>query len=266
MVVEVEKVKSELFEAEKSLLQDRELASKLSGSCATQAPDWEKSTETAVARRGTERTSATMATMATQEQVQETLQQPQARGEGGKAAAVPSSFATAETIEQLKDEKKSKQPGNGTQELMDKTDRDRDPRTRGDTVSDRTVQSCNGRARTRECVDSDSGDEKRSETGAGRHDTFHAQFGEVLRRRDRGVKRRFVNKSDGEQTMEALKDAEAEAPEGVTQSLTARHHFLFFFVPFFPTCFFFIFFLSSIVFFHLFLFLRRFHVGHDISC
>ena len=84
LAVEVEKMKSELFEAEKSLLQDKELASKLSGSCATQASEWEerqklqakrsseasqweKSTETRVARRSTERTSATMATIATQE-------------------------------------------------------------------------------------------------------------------------------------------------------------------------------------------------------
>ena len=35
LVVEVEKMKSELFEAEKSLPQHEELASKWSGSCAT---------------------------------------------------------------------------------------------------------------------------------------------------------------------------------------------------------------------------------------
>ena len=131
-------MKSELFEAEKSLLQDKELASKLGGSCATS--EWEKSTETAVARRGTERTSATMAT---REQVQEALQQPHARGEGEKAAAaatasgtgapdagctprkreegarsrraVPSSFATAETNEQLEDNGKEGRQGMGPQ-------------------------------------------------------------------------------------------------------------------------------------------------------
>ena len=41
-------MKSELFEAEKSLLADKELAAKWSGSCATQASEWEKSTETSV--------------------------------------------------------------------------------------------------------------------------------------------------------------------------------------------------------------------------
>ena len=45
LAVEVEKMKSELFEAEKSLLQDKELASKLSGSCATQARQWENPTK-----------------------------------------------------------------------------------------------------------------------------------------------------------------------------------------------------------------------------
>ena len=65
LAVEVEKMKSEHFEAEQRLLQDKELASKWSGSCATHASEREKPTETAVARRGTERTSATEATMAT---------------------------------------------------------------------------------------------------------------------------------------------------------------------------------------------------------
>ena len=91
LAVEVEKMKSELSEAEKSLLQDKELASKLSGSCATQASEWEKSTETGVARRGTERTSAAMATM---EQVQEALEQPHARGEGEEAAAAAATAPT----------------------------------------------------------------------------------------------------------------------------------------------------------------------------
>ena len=65
----------------------------------------------------------------------------------------------------------------------------RDPRTRGDTVSDRTTQSYDGRARTRECVDSDSGDDAKQAPRS----TFHARSGEVLWRcrRDRGEKRRF---------------------------------------------------------------------------
>ena len=49
-----------------------------------------------------------------------------------------SSFATTETNEQLKDdEKKGKHPGDGTQEPMKKTARDRDPRTREQTARDR---------------------------------------------------------------------------------------------------------------------------------
>ena len=103
-------------------------------------------------KRHRERASATMATIATREQVQEALPQPQTRVEGEKAAAalkasgtgcnpnkregirvqgaVPSSFATAETNEQLKDDEKSgKQPGNGTTEPKKQKarDRDRDP-------------------------------------------------------------------------------------------------------------------------------------------
>ena len=70
LAVEVVKMKSELFEAEKSLLQDKELASKLTGSCAIQAPRvGEVPQRTRVARRGTEKMSATVATMATHEQV-----------------------------------------------------------------------------------------------------------------------------------------------------------------------------------------------------
>ena len=42
LAVEVEKMKSELFEAEMSLLADKELAFKLIGSCATQASEWEE--------------------------------------------------------------------------------------------------------------------------------------------------------------------------------------------------------------------------------
>ena len=154
-------MKSELFEAEKSLLTDKKLASKLTGSCATQASEWEEhqklqakksaqarhweSTETAVARRGTEKT---LATLTAQEQVQEALQQLQARGEGEinsggtcaqskreegariQGGAVLSSFATTETNEQLK-------PGNGTQEPKKKIARGRDPRTREQTARDR---------------------------------------------------------------------------------------------------------------------------------
>ena len=53
-----------------------------------------------------------------------------------------SSFATTETNEQLKDdEMKGKQPGNGTQEPMKKTARDRDPRTREQTARDRGPQN-----------------------------------------------------------------------------------------------------------------------------
>ena len=48
---------------------------------------------------------------------------------------------------------------------------------------------------------------------------LRTQSGEVLRRcrRARGEKRRFVNKSDGEQAMKALKDAEAKALEEVAK-------------------------------------------------
>merc|ERR1712012_90889 len=42
LAVEVEKMKSELSEAEKTLLADQELASKLTGSCAAQASEWEE--------------------------------------------------------------------------------------------------------------------------------------------------------------------------------------------------------------------------------
>merc|ERR1712136_154153 len=42
MAVEVEKMKAELSEAERTLLADKELASKLTGSCATQASEWEE--------------------------------------------------------------------------------------------------------------------------------------------------------------------------------------------------------------------------------
>ena len=145
LAVGVEKMKSELFEAEKSLLQDKGLASKSSGSCATHARQWENPTETTVARRGTERASATVATMATREQVQEALHErekasaaatasgtcaPDAgctpipkREEGARSqGAVPSSFATAETNEQLKEKER-------------KTARERDPRTQEKAIS-----------------------------------------------------------------------------------------------------------------------------------
>ena len=46
-------------------------------------------------------------------------------------------------IDQLKDdENKGKQPGNGTQEPMKKTARDRDPRTREQTARDRDPRNC----------------------------------------------------------------------------------------------------------------------------
>ena len=95
----------------------------------------------------------------------------------------------------------------------------------GETVSEyRTAQSYNGRARTRECVDSDSGDDAKQ----ARERTFHArsrsESGEVLRRcrQARGEERRFVNKCDGKETMKALKDAEAEALEGVESKIRTR--------------------------------------------
>ena len=162
-----------------------------------------------------------------------------------------SSFAKPDkTKEQLKDYEKKRKTARvwdpRTQErktarewdprTREQTDRDRDPRTRGDTVPGRTDQSYNGRARTRECVDSDSGDEVKQ----ARESTFHARSrtrsGEVLRRcrRARGeeeghdverviVVRRFVKKSDGEQVMKALKDAEAKALEGVARFRKGPH-------------------------------------------
>ena len=42
LAVEVEKMKSELSESEKTLLADQELVSKLTGSCSTQASEWEE--------------------------------------------------------------------------------------------------------------------------------------------------------------------------------------------------------------------------------
>ena len=169
---------------------------------------------------------------------------------------MPSSFATAETNEQLKDnEKKVKQAGNGTQEPKKRqTARDRDPKTleekehtqpQGDkeleqltckndvaeetmsamvklakdtlelhdndqptaecTVSDRRAQSYNGRARTRECVDSDSGDDAKQARESMFHARSRTESGEVLRRcrQARGEKRKVVNKSDEEETMPA---------------------------------------------------------------
>ena len=41
LAVEVEKMKSELSEAERTLLADEQLASKLAGNCTTQASEWE---------------------------------------------------------------------------------------------------------------------------------------------------------------------------------------------------------------------------------
>ena len=67
-----------------------------------------------------------------------------AREEGARVQGGPvlSSFATTE-IDQLKDdEKKGKQPGNGTQEPTKKTARDRDPRTREQTARDRDPRTC----------------------------------------------------------------------------------------------------------------------------
>ena len=53
LAVEVEKTRSELFEAEKSLLADKELASKSSGSCATHASEWEERQKHRAKSRGT---------------------------------------------------------------------------------------------------------------------------------------------------------------------------------------------------------------------
>ena len=110
-------MKSELFEAEKSVLADKELASESSGTCATQASEWEERQKHKAKSRGTTRSNARM----------------------------------------------------------------------------RTAQSTSN---------------------------LGTQSGEVLRRcrRDRGEKRKFVNKSDGEQTMKALKDATAKTLEGVAST------------------------------------------------
>ena len=88
-----------------------------------------------------------------------------------------------------------------------------------ETVSGRTDQSYNGRARTRECVDSDSGDDAETRTARESTTRGREQSGEVLRRcrQARGEKRRFVNKGDGERTMKALKDAAAKTLEGVAK-------------------------------------------------
>ena len=95
---------------------------------------------------------------------------------------------------------------------------------RGDTVSRRTAQSYNGRARTRECADSGSGDDAKQ----ARESTFHARSrtrsGEVLRRwrQARGEKRKFVNKSDGEETMPAEVDVEKKGLDRKTNHQPRR--------------------------------------------
>ena len=58
LAVEVEKMKSELFEAEKSLLADKESASKSTGSCVTQASEWEERHRHRAKSRGTTRSTA----------------------------------------------------------------------------------------------------------------------------------------------------------------------------------------------------------------
>ena len=202
-----------------------------------------------------------------------------------------SSCATTETNEQLKyDEKKGKQPGNGTQEpkkgkqpgngtqepkkktasewdrrtheqtasewdrrTHEQTARDRDPRTRGD---EREVQGETRTARSSSNLRTQSGEvlrrcrRARGEKDGPRicSDFFYVSEARVatptlalscsrsgrvtataLEQKgltQHGVKffagfiqqtgmRRFVIKSDGEQTMKALKDAAAKAPEGV---------------------------------------------------
>jgi len=50
-------MKSELFEVEKSLLADKELASKSTGSCATQASEWEERQKHRAKSRGTTRST-----------------------------------------------------------------------------------------------------------------------------------------------------------------------------------------------------------------
>ena len=103
---------------------------------------------------------------------------------------------------------------------------------RGDTVSGRTDQSCNGRARTRECVDTDSGDDA-DDTRQAWESTFHArsrtQSGNVLRHCRRGEKRRFVNKNDGEQNERRLNrtgeegvGSEDQSPGTETQPMLAK--------------------------------------------
>ena len=107
---------------------------------------------------------------------------------------------------------------------------DNDQPTTECTVSGRRAQSCNGRARTRECVDSDSGDDaEKREARTARQSTFHArpriQSGEVLRRcrQARGEKRMFVNKSDGEETMPAWEvDVEKKALDRKTNHQPRR--------------------------------------------
>ena len=140
LAVEIEKTKSELFEEEKSLLADKELASKSTGSCATPASESEERQRDRAKSRGTTRRTA------------------------------------------------------GHEELH---------RRHGDqSIESEKRERWNARTRMAQSTSS-----------------LRTQSGEVLRSclRDRGEKRKFVNKSDGEQTMKALKDATAKTQEGVAK-------------------------------------------------